>query len=262
MQSAWLESAAVLGLLVGAAASIPRLIRWPGWKLFWLASLAGLCWLGLLRKYPLLEMQPAFHWITAGRTEYLFYGPLTLWLLGLPAYQLPRKATRLAAATLAVLVSLEYTLGPFLGPIVAPPAPATLDPDGICIQTDSYSCGPAASVTALRRLGIQGSFEELAANAHTSQAIGTPPDLLCDALQKLYPVKAQYLHLNSLDQAPPGQLVLVLKLGLFVDHYVALLERGPDGSVEIGDPLVGRQKLSLANFEERWRHTAVVITRL
>ena len=255
---AWLESAGIVLLLLATALALPRLARQRGWGIIWMLSLIMLALLGWLRRHPDWEMSPAFHWLTAGRTEYVLYGPLALLLLGLPGVQVPRRATRLAVMALSLVVCLEYCLGPFLGPIVGAPAEAVVDPDGICIQTDSYSCGPAASLTALHRLGIQADFMTLARAAHTSQAIGTPPDLLCAALEKLYPVRAVYVHLDRLDDLPPGQAVLVLQLGLFVDHYVALLERS-DGEIWIGDPMAGKVRLTRADFESRWRHTALLI---
>jgi len=230
--------------------------RWRFWLPLWLAALILLTLLGLVRRFPQLEMQLP---LCAGRTEYVLYGPVAMFLLCLPALKVERRLTRWAAYLLALVVSFEYSLAPFLGPALVGPQPAVVDPQGICIQTDSYSCGPAASVTALKRLGVEADFFQLAGEAHTSQAIGTPPDLLCAAISKLYPVKAEYRFFETLPPlAKDQQLVLVLKLGLFVDHYVALLEAGE--VIVVGDPLNGRQELSQSQFAERWRHTGILLT--
>ena len=246
-------------LLVATAASLYPLSRRPWWVRLWLVTLGVLALLGFLRRHPVAEMHPAFHWLTAGRTEYVLYGPLAILLLGLPAAQVPRRMTRLACGLLALVVALEYSLGPFLGPVLQTPAPI-MESKGIFLQGDSYSCGPAASMTALKRLGIDGDFPQLARAAHTSAAIGTPPDLLCEALESLYPVNARYLSLARLEDLPPGQALVILQLGLFVDHYMALLEYD-QREVSVGDPLAGRTRLTRAEFDQRWRHIAVVLTR-
>ena len=257
---AWLESIAILLLLGASVAALGPLTRagklWIG---VWLGCLALLLCLGWLRRHPENEFLPVLGWLTAGRTEYVLYGPLAVLLLGLPGSQLPRRPSRWAVAVLGLVVCLEYCLGPFLGPALQRPSPAVIDPEGICIQTDSYSCGPAASVTALGRLGIKADFLQLATAAHTSQAIGTPPDLLCSALESLYPVRAQYRSYANLRDLPQGQLLVVLELGLFVDHYMALLEMTPDRMI-LGDPMQGKISLSHSEFEQRWRHVAIQIT--
>lgn len=246
-------------LLLAVAGSLRPLSRSRIWIGVWVVTLALLVLLGWLRRHPGAEMLPAFHWLTAGRTEYVLYGPLAILLLGLPAAQVPRMLTRLACGLLGLVVALEYSLGPFLGPVLQTPAPI-MESKGVFLQGDSYSCGPAASMTALKRLKIDGDFLQLARAAHTSAAIGTPPDLLCNALESLYPVKARYLSLPRLEDLPPGEAVVILQLGLFVDHYLALLEFDPR-EVWVGDPLAGKTRLTRAEFDERWRHIAVVITR-
>ena len=255
----WLESLLMGGLLLAVTGALVPLSRGRSWMLFWGLALALLLLLGTLRRYPEIEMLPIFHPLTAGRTEYVLYGPLAILLLGLPAAQVPRRATRLACAALGLVVSLEYSLGPFLGPALQTPAPV-MESKGIFLQGDSYSCGPAASMTALKRLGIEGDFAQLARAAHTSAAIGTPPDLLCEALESLYPVQAGYFSRSRLEDLPAGEALVILQLGLFVDHYMALLEFN-DREVWVGDPLAGKTRLTRAEFDERWRHVAVVLTR-
>lgn len=55
-----------------------------------------------------------------------------------------------------------------------------------CLQSNDYNCGPAAAVTALRKLGLPAEEGEIAILAHTSSATGTPPDVLARALQDRY----------------------------------------------------------------------------
>lgn len=253
------ESGIMVLLLLGVTAMLRPLSRTRVWGGVWLVTLAVLVLLGYLRRHPAAEMLPVFHWLTAGRTEYVLYGPLAILLLGLPATQVPRRMTQLACGLLGLVVVLEYSLGPSLGPVLQTPAPI-MEARGIFLQGDSYSCGPAASMTALRRLHIEGDFLKLARAAHTSAAIGTPPDLLCDALEGLYPVQARYLSLSRLEDLPPGEALVILQLGLLVDHYMALLEFNSN-EVWVGDPLAGKTRITRSEFDQRWRHLVVLITR-
>ena len=61
-----------------------------------------------------------------------------------------------------------------------------IDRDGVCRQSTDYNCGPAAAVTALRRLGFPAEEGEIAVAAHTSSAMGTPPAILYDTLKGRY----------------------------------------------------------------------------
>src|SRR5206468_72041 len=60
-----------------------------------------------------------------------------------------------------------------------------VDSDGVCRQSDGYTCVPASAVTVLRKLGLPAEEGELAILAHTSRS-GTMLDVMCDVLQKKY----------------------------------------------------------------------------
>ncbi len=230
------------------------LSRWRRWPALWavaLALLAGLGW--LQRSHPL-------HWLLAGPQEYLMFGPLSLLVLGLPGRHIPRRATRWILASLSLLVFTLYGVGPLLAPALWPPAPASRGSHGVWLQGDSYGCGPSASLTALELLGVQGDFPALARQALTSPLIGTAPDLLCRALEKLYPVRARWLQPRSLAEAGTGPLLLILHLGPMVDHYVALLEQDSKG-LWIGDPLDGRRHITTAEFRQRWTGAVIRLER-
>ena len=253
----WLESLAILSLLLLTGLCLPLLARARGWSSLWLAVLITIGLLGALRRWPTLEATP-IGCLTAGRTEYALYGPLTLLLLGLPGLCCPRLLLKLLTAIMALLVCWSECLTPFLGPVLYSPPKGHLNKDGICRQDDGFSCGPAAAVTALGRLGITADFSSLASAAHTSPAIGTPPDLLCGAISSLYPVQARLVYPDNLDQLPPGVSLLVMNLDTWVDHYVALLQVDTT-QVEVGDPLGGRKTVLRSEFEPNWRHLAVVL---
>lgn len=237
-----LVALALQALTLFAIKPLARHRYWPG---VWLLALVVLGLLGWLQR-----AQP-LHPLIAGPQEYLVYGPLSLLVLGLPGMHVPRRPTRLILAILAFMVFSLYGMGPFVVPQVWKPAPASRTPDGIWLQGDSYSCGPSASLTALERLGVRGDFQQLAHRALTSPLNGTPPDLLCQALEQLYPVQAELLQPANLEAAGAGQMLLILHLSPMVDHYVALLERDDQG-IWVGDPLDGRCRISSDEFRRRW----------
>jgi hypothetical protein len=253
----WLESLGVLITLLATGLALPRLARGRAWAVLWLATLTLVVLLGGLRRVPSLEASP-LGCLTVGRTEYVLYGPLTLLLLGLPALRSPRRPLQVLSGILALSVCWQVGLSPFLGPVLYPPPKAHIDHQGICCQDDGFSCGPAAATSAIRRLGISADFDALARAAHTSPAIGTPPDLLCQAISGLYPVAAQTVYPDRLEDLPPGPCLLVMNLDTFIDHYVALFRVSPT-QVELGDPLGGHKILDRRDFEPGWRHIAILV---
>lgn len=243
-----------VGLQVLTLRALGPLSKWPRWPALWFVALSVLAGLGWLqRSHPL-------HGLLAGPQEYLMFGPLSLLVLGLPGFHIPRKATRWILAGLSLLVFTFYGVGPLLAPSVWPPVPAIRGSRGVWLQGDSYGCGPSASLTALELLGVQGDFQAIAQQALTSPLIGTAPDLLCRALEKLYPVRAVWLQPRSLAEAGPGPMLLILHLGPMVDHYVALLEQDSEG-MWIGDPLDGRRRISVAEFRQRWTGALIRLER-
>ena len=55
----------------------------------------------------------------------------------------------------------------------------------MCRQSSEYTCGPAAAVTALRKLGLPAE-EEIAILSPTSSLTGTEPVVLAKVLKKRY----------------------------------------------------------------------------
>jgi predicted double-glycine peptidase len=138
-----------------------------------------------------------------------------------------------------------------------------IDADGVCRQGTDYTCGPAAAVTLLRRMGFEAEESELAVLCRTSAFLGTPADLLANNLQARYRAEgltAEYRSFRSIAELEnSGPTLALVKFSLFLDHYVAVLDVGPE-TVTIGDPLVGKTILSHEEFERRWRRVGVVLT--
>ncbi len=139
-----------------------------------------------------------------------------------------------------------------------------MDGNGVCLQETDFTCGPAAAVTALRKLGLPAEEGTIAILSCTSSQEGSPTDLLADALQKEYGKDGLtarcrvFKNISELKQA--GLTLAVIKYGFKVDHWVAVLEV-TDSEVVVGDPLGGLRRLSYDEFSKQWRFIGIVLKR-
>ncbi len=101
--------------------------------------------------------------------------------------------------------------------------------------------------------------------AGTSPAGGTEPDMLAEAIRKIYGdsgITGQYCFFKSSRDLPgDAQVLAVIQWGLLVDHFVAIVSADDDGLM-VADPLAGLQRWTHDEFDERWRKSAVVVRRL
>lgn len=217
---------------------------------------------------PALAFIPPISWMMMGRTKFAIVGFIGAMILTTPLLKLPKRRDRIAVRCLMVLVVLLTSVWPFLAPAFNRDYLASLrtriDKDGICLQNTSYTCGPASAVTALRKLGITADEGQIAILAHTSTAIGTPPDILAAALSRQFVRQGlicDYRGFKSMaDLKKAGLTLAVIKYNLLLDHYVAILEV-TDDTITLGDPLNGLTKMSPAEFAAEWRFEGVVLKR-
>lgn len=263
----WLETIGVIGLAVLTACVANHLGRS---RKYWIttyaisAVLLITIWLG--RSYSGLGVIPPVSWISGGRAKFALVAVVPILLLW-PLFRMTGspRIRFFGGAFLALIVSL-YAVWPFAasatnrGYLAA--LPTKLDTNGICIQSTDYTCGPAAAVTALRHLGLDGHEGQIAIASHSSAAIGTPPDMLCRGLRSLYADKGLECDLRyfaKLEELPVGQPVLaVIKYTLLEDHYVVVLGVTED-YVFAADPNRGRVSYTRKNFMERWRKLGIVL---
>jgi predicted double-glycine peptidase len=264
----WLETGgAVLLALCGVALSL-RLAKLPQrcWIPAWLISLAVVCIFGLERYTVGLEFVPPFSWVAAGRTRYVvaaFAAPI---LLLTPAAKLPRRRDKVLLRIFTGLCLLSFVVMPFFLPALVRNTLAALttkiDPDGVCLQRTSYTCGPAAAVTGLRKLGLPAEEGQLAIWSHASQ-FGTTPDAIADALRSRYGangLEARYQKFQKVeDLKRPGVTLAVVKYDLMTDHFVAVLGI-TDQEVIVGDPLSGKTIYSYKDFAKQWRFCGISLT--
>jgi predicted double-glycine peptidase len=223
---------------------------------------------GAGRWVPWLELIAPFRWGMRGRLEYALFAPAAAVALIPLLRRLPQRRQAMVVGALLVLLVGQYSVMPFLMPALVRHRMTALqtriDADGVCRQTTAYTCGPAASVTALRLVGIDATESELACAMFTSPALGTPADVLAEALADRYRplgLSCEYRRFDSVEDLPRDRPVLaVVKFAPMVDHYVAVLAVNRE-TVVVGDPAAGRIVYTRPQFERKWRLMGVVLTR-
>jgi hypothetical protein len=264
---AWLETLGVIALAVGGAGAGWWFSKLPGrwWLLGYFIPLAVVVAIGCARWFTPLAFIAPFSWLVAGRTAFALFALLGPLLLTTPMRRLNGMRLRWLVAIFGGLIVVHYSLFPFLFPALTRNALLALktrvDGDGICLQSNDYCCGPAASVTALRRLGFSAEEGELAVLMHTSAVAGTPGDILARALQKKYGplgLLCEYRWFKDLSELKRSGLTIAqIKYDFWVDHYVTVLEVN-DREIIVGDPVSGISSYSPDEFKKKWRFCGIV----
>jgi len=266
----WLETIGV-ALLAGAGWWLGRWfskLPAPYWGVGWLVPLILVVLYALAIREPSFAFVPPVSWMMMGRTKYAVIGFITAMVLATLVPRLPRQRDRIYIHILIAVVVCTKSLWPFLAPAFnrerLRQLKTVIDGNGVCLQGTEYNCGPAAAVTALRRLGVPAEEGEIAILTHTTSATGTPPDDLAIALQRRYGSEglvAEYRQFSSIaDLKPAGLTIAIIKYRFLIDHYVTVLEV-TDKLVIVGDPDGGKKAFTHAQFDELWRHLGVTLRR-
>jgi len=204
--------------------------------------------------------------LAVGRMKFLVFAVAIPLGLSAPLPHLPRRSERFITCIALGVLIFVFALFPFLGPAAFAGAlrdlPDTRDAYGICLQNTPYTCGPAAAVTALNRLGVPAAEGTMAMQARTCPFMGTTTYDLCRAIDIASAksgLKAAFCRLDSLDQlsADNGALLL-LKEGFLLTHCVALLDIS-DRMVTFADPAEGMISLPKDVFARLWTGQAIII---
>ncbi|HOK67665.1 MAG TPA: cysteine peptidase family C39 domain-containing protein [Anaerohalosphaeraceae bacterium] len=234
-------------------------------------GLASIGWLAFVVTAHLVHLNSTysgFDWVAGSRNKFLLIGfAVCFGLLGPIPYLNRRWKKVFTASVLTVFLAIFLGL-PFLVPALYSPhlwnLPGCIDEDGVCRQSTSFTCGPAAAVTALKKMGLEASEAQIAVVSGTIPAVGTGMWDLCRGLQKLFPpeqLECRYARAGSLEDLPEGQVILaVLRQTFWLDHCVAILEITPE-TVLFADPSNGLCSLPRRVFEASWRKTAIVLAR-
>lgn len=266
----WLETVgiiivALLGIFLGRAFSR---LRKACWTLGYFLPLVLIAMLVAARCDDKLTFTPPFFWLTTGRVKFVVLCLAVTMGLTTPLSRLPRRCEKRIICILMGVVVVWFSVLPFLVPALIKDHLSNLktrvDSNGICFQTKDYTCGPAAAVTALIKLGLPASEAEIAVLSHSSPVTGTLARCLSTALQNRYRadgLKCQYRRFDSISQLKnTGVTLAVVRDAFLRDHCVAVLEIS-DRMVTIADPVSGKKLMSHKQFGKIWRFTGIVLKR-
>jgi len=266
----WLET---LGSLLLAAVGVwlgRRCSRMVGrrWLVGCLLPLLLIIAYALAMRMPALTVWLSNSWCMFGVTRFALVGFMIAVLLTTLASRLSVRRARILTLLLMATAVFAFSIWPYLASCLnrsyLKALQTKVDSNGVCRQSTRYTCGPAAAVTALRRLDLPAEEGEIALECRTSMAIGTPPEVLALELQRMYAkagITAELREFKSLDELRSAGLTLaVVELNFYLDHYVTVLEVSDHG-VLVGDPLSGLEDLSHEEFLRRWRSVGVVLHR-
>jgi len=222
----------------------------------------------LARQSILWELLPPLRPIAAGRLRFVLLVLAVTMGLTAPLSQLRSHISRFVTCLiLSVFLAILITL-PFMGPAMIQRnlsnMPTKLDIDGVCRQTQPFTCGPAAAVTALKHFGFNAAEGKLAVAARTSPVIGTSPWNLYQTLKDNYAgqgLRCSFGYLDSLEAVPQNSIVLaVVKDATLIDHCVTILAYN-DQTVTIADPMAGLVYMPRVQFTRQWRNCGIVLQR-
>jgi predicted double-glycine peptidase len=266
----WLET---LGILLIAVVGF-ILGRWAACRstqarvFAMVASLIVVTLILLARQGRLWGTFPLLCPIAASRLRFVLLAFAVTLGLTAPLGQLRSFLSRLVTcAIMAVFIAILISF-PFVGPAMIQSDLAELqnriDTDGVCRQSQPFTCGPAAAVTALNHFGLEAAEGELARRCRTSPVIGTSPWELYRTLKSDYAdqgLECSFLHMNSIDQLPADAILLaVVRDAPVTDHCVAVLDVNKT-TVTIADPMAGLIHIPRDSFSKLWRNCGILLQR-
>jgi len=255
----------VFGVFAGRACSR---FRKTWWVLGYILPSVLIAMLAMVRFNNTLYFVSPFSWIAVGRIRYVVLSLAVSMGLTVPLSRLPYKFEKLVVCILMAGFVTWFSVLPFLVPALIKDRLSNLqtkfDINGICRQTTYYTCGPAAAVTALGRLGLRADEGELAVLSYSSPVTGTLPACLSSALQDRYSAEGlscRYRSFDSIAQLKNAGITLALvKDAFMIDHCLAILEISDD-VVTVADPVTGTRLIPYEEFEKIWRFSGIVLQR-
>ena len=266
----WFETAGVVlvalfGVFLGRVFSG---LRKSYWVLGYFLPFSLVLIMVLTRYNNELHFVRPFSWIVAGRMKFVILSFAVTMGLTVPLSRLPRKCEKVLVCFLMVGVVIWYSVLPFLVPALIKDHLSNIQTrlgyNGVCFQSTDYTCGPAAAVTALGKLGLSAEEGEIAVLSHTSPVAGTLPACLSSALNNRYGpagLRCKYRRFDSIEQLKNAGLTLAMvKDSFLLDHCLAVLEVSDD-TVTVADPMAGMMSIPHKQFRKIWRFSGIVLER-
>jgi len=178
------------------------------------------------------------------------------------------KIAKTGLVTAALITAAYSGWMEFFGPALSRPTlrglTTVINGQGICLQTTGFTCGPAATVTLLRRFGLPAEEGEIGILSKASFNTGSEATLLADAVNERYAhngVHAAAKTLATLDDLrASAPCATVIYYDFAIDHWVAVLSVR-DNKIEIGDPISGKRFMSSQDFIRIWQHDSLLVTK-
>lgn len=157
---------------------------------------------------------------------------------------------------LPVFLSAALLMAPFIKPILLPVIFQGQFRDrwseGVCLQSGGSTCGPA-SLNTLLALNGEKVIERITARKSYSSLTGTEIWYLI-RLAHHCGFLVVWGDTATLAEVPTPAMIGTTMTNSGAGHFITLLRYSPD-RLEIGDPLVGRIRLTPAQFVQRYRFT-------
>ncbi len=264
----WIETLGVL--CISSLAILLGLVSKRFSRTTWLSIYVISLLLVLVINIPMgtfgVEPSRFLRFLTSGRREFII---LSFSVVLMFSVLIPNVKKDVGKGLLGFLIAVSiiyFAITPFLTPFFIKDRLAGIQTqfDGqACIQSTSFTSGPAAAVTALKNVGINAQEGALAINSLTTPFWGTDEDLLASAIKKLYgnsgaSCKVRFFKSIS-ELADNCPVIAVVRYSFLVDSYVTVLDvRGK--FLIIADGLQGTYKMSFEDFGKIWQFRGIVIS--
>ena len=263
--AAWVEMIVVLAV-AGIAVRMGRRIGNGRW---WWLGFAGALALVSLVIVGRRSVRMSFVWPVSEAVG-PHAGPMLMALaipmmLSVLMVKLREKRKRVTVGVLMGATILYFVVAPLALPLAVRAnllgGVTKVDGNGVCLQQHGYSCGPAAAVTCLRMLRVNGDEGAIGAAARTSPGMGTDGWMLAAAVNDLYRTKGVCCEYRFVGKLETLRLPAVASIWSpqYGGHYLAVLEVAKE-IVVVGDPLSGRYRMGRAEFLQQWSGAAMEIS--
>lgn len=135
------------------------------------------------------------------------------------------------------------------------PMRGRVDERGLCRQSMSFTCAPAAAAMFLDRHGVPATESEMA-HLCVTRVGGTTDSGLARGLRRKLGERGRIVVAAPAYEGLAGPALVPIRLPGRIGHSL-LLEERLEHEVVVADPLIGRRRMSRAEFESCWLGSAI-----